>query len=109
MACGAGITAAALPMSRRRPLRLQRRRRRPHTERAPIESGLMPLFEAGRHEALTETAWNEARARSAISRIVADTNADCTAGGLWPIHPADRSPERPPDHMKMLYNGAAGV
>ncbi len=69
----------------------------------------MPLFEPGRHEALTRTAWSEERATAALSRIVADTNAAFTADGLWPIHPSDRSPERPPDCLKMLYNGAAGV
>jgi len=69
----------------------------------------VPLFEAGRHERLSETAWSEDRARNAIARIVADTNAAFDPQGLWPIHPADVSPERPPDCLKMLYNGAAGV
>jgi len=69
----------------------------------------MPLYEAERHEELIETAWNEDRARDAIDRIVADTNRSFSAAGLWPIHPVDRSPERPPDSNKYLYHGAAGV
>jgi hypothetical protein len=28
---------------------------------------------------------------------------------LWPIHPLDRDSERPPDCLKPLYHGAAGV
>jgi hypothetical protein len=69
----------------------------------------MPLYEAERHEQLIETAWNEDRARDAIDRIVTDTNRSFSAEGLWPIHPVDRSPERPPDSIKYLYHGAAGV
>lgn len=69
----------------------------------------MPLHQAERHERLTGTAWNEDRAREAIARIVADTNRSFTAPGLWPIHPLDRSPERPLDSLKLLYHGAAGV
>lgn len=67
------------------------------------------LFLPERHEPLTTEAWDEAKARAALLRIVAETSATFTPGGLWPIHPQDISPERPPDCMKMLYNGAAGV
>ena len=38
-----------------------------------------------------------------------DTNRSFSAEGLWPIHPLDRSPERPPDSIKYMYHGAAGV
>ena len=69
----------------------------------------MPLYEAERHERLIGTAWNENRARDAIDRIVADTNRSFGAEDLWPIHPRDRSPERPLDSIKYLYHGAAGV
>ena len=69
----------------------------------------MKLYEAERHERLTETAWNEDRARDAIDRIVTDTNRSFDPDALWPIHPVDRSPERPPDSIKYLYHGAAGV
>jgi Lanthionine synthetase C-like protein len=70
---------------------------------------IMQLYQAERHERLTETAWNKDRARDAIDRIVTDTNRSFSAESLWPIHPTDRSPERPPDSIKYLYHGAAGV
>jgi hypothetical protein len=67
------------------------------------------LFLPERHEPLTTEPWSEAKARAALARIVDETNAAFSPQGLWPIHPQDVSPERPPDCMKMLYNGAAGV
>lgn len=67
------------------------------------------LFLPERHEPLTARAWDERRAREALDAIVADTNGTFTPEGLWPIHPFDVSPERPPDCLKHLYNGAAGV
>ncbi|MGH7923303.1 MAG: lanthionine synthetase C family protein, partial [Candidatus Binatus sp.] len=69
----------------------------------------MPLYEADRHERLIGTAWNEDRAREAIDRIVSDAHEDFSTDDLWPIHPLDRSPERPPDSIKYMYHGAAGV
>src|SRR3984957_11734019 len=69
----------------------------------------MPLYEAERHERLIEIAWNEDLARDAIDRIVTDTNRNFSAEGFWPIHTIDRSPERPPDSIKYMYHGAAGV
>jgi lantibiotic modifying enzyme len=69
----------------------------------------MPLYEAERHERLIGAEWNEDRARSAIGRIVTDTHRSFDPDTLWPIHPLDRSPERPPDSIKHMYHGAAGV
>ena len=69
----------------------------------------MQLYEAERHERLIDREWNEGRAREAIDQIVADTHRSFTAEGLWPVHPFDRSPERPPDSIKYIYHGAAGV
>jgi hypothetical protein len=69
----------------------------------------MPLYEAERHERLIGAAWDEQRARDAIDRIVADTHRSFDPDALWPIHPLDRSPERPPDSIKYIYHGAAGV
>ena len=69
----------------------------------------MRLYEAERHEALIGAEWIEDRARDAIDRIVADSERSFTPEGLWPIHPLDRSPERPPDSIKYMYHGAAGV
>ncbi|MGB8683395.1 MAG: LanC-like protein [Candidatus Binatus sp.] len=69
----------------------------------------MKLYETERHERLIETEWNEDRARDAIDRIVTDTNRSFSSEHLWPIHPVDRSAERPTDSLKYLYHGAAGV
>ncbi len=69
----------------------------------------MALYEPERHERLIATPWSEDRARAAIEAIVADTNQSFTVQGLWPIHPFDLSPERPPDSIKFMYHGAAGV
>jgi Lanthionine synthetase C-like protein len=69
----------------------------------------MPLYEAERHERLIGAEWNEDRARDAIDRIVTDTHRSFDPDALWPIHPFDRSPERPPDSIKYMYHGAAGV
>src|ERR1700676_2914885 len=69
----------------------------------------MPLYEAERHERLIGSEWNEQRARDAIDRIVTDTHRSFDPDTLWPIHPLDRSPERPPDSIKYMYHGAAGA
>lgn len=69
----------------------------------------MSLYDAQRHESLTGAQWSEERARAAIEKIVADTHDAFSPEGLWPLHPFDRSPERPPDCLKPLYHGAAGV
>ena len=69
----------------------------------------MALFDPARHEPLAGGVWDESRAREAVGRIAAETHAAFTPDGLWPIHPADLSPERPPDCLKPLYHGAAGV
>jgi hypothetical protein len=68
------------------------------------------LFDPARHEALAPIAWNELRAREAISRIVDDTSASFTPESLWPAHPLDFG--RDADTMSAptpLYFGAAGV
>jgi hypothetical protein len=67
------------------------------------------LYEPKRHEALSAIAWDEAHACAAIEQIAADAHREFTPEGLWRIHPLDRSPERPPDSIKPLYHGAAGV
>jgi hypothetical protein len=69
----------------------------------------MSIFQAERHEQLIETSWTEARARSALHRILEETLRDFGPDSLWPVHPMDRSPERPDDSMKPMYFGAAGV
>ena len=47
------------------------------------------LFIPENHEPLREERWDEARARAAIARIVADTEAGIDPEGLWPAHPRD--------------------
>jgi len=69
----------------------------------------MLLYDPMRHERVSDLRWDEGRARSAIERIVADTQRSFDDETLWPIHPFDRSPERPPDSLKPIYYGAAGV
>jgi hypothetical protein len=69
----------------------------------------MLLYEIEGHERVSDLRWDEGRARSAIERIVADTQQGFDDEKLWPVHPFDRSPERPPDSLKPLYYGAAGV
>src|SRR5712692_475113 len=69
----------------------------------------MSLYEPERHERVSDVQWDEGRARAAIERIVADTQRAFDDERLWPVHPFDRSPERPPDSLKPIYYGAAGV
>ncbi len=64
------------------------------------------LFSPERHEPLRADAWDEARAREAIERIVRDTEARFTPEGLWPMHPGD-APDPTPQYL--LYWGASGV
>lgn len=65
------------------------------------------MFEATRHEPLSERDWNENEARAAIERIVQDTHARFDPHYLWPVHPLDRASAGMP--FRMLYFGAAGV
>jgi lantibiotic modifying enzyme len=65
------------------------------------------LFRPGLHEPLTETSWDEERAREAIRRIVADADASFDPVGLWPAEDWDSYQATPP--LKNLYVGAAGV
>ncbi|SFO38831.1 Lanthionine synthetase C-like protein [Variovorax sp. PDC80] len=64
------------------------------------------LFSPERHEPLRADAWDEARAREAIERIVRDTESRFTPEGLWPMHPGD-APDPAPQYL--LYWGASGV
>lgn len=66
------------------------------------------LFEPARHEPLVDAAWDEAAARAAIVRIVADTEAAMLPDASWPWHPLDLSETPEPPH-KSIYLGAAGV
>ena len=67
------------------------------------------LYEPDRHESLIAVAWDEAAACAAIEAIALAARTDFSEQYLWPIHPLDRSPERPAGALKPLFNGAAGV
>ncbi|MDE2145598.1 MAG: LanC-like protein [Burkholderiales bacterium] len=68
------------------------------------------LFDPTRHEPLRATAWDEAAARAAIGRIVADTESHWSAERYWPVHPRDLDPGEDPEQVATsLYFGAAGV
>jgi hypothetical protein len=63
------------------------------------------LFAPESHERLTETPWDEARARAAIREIVADAEGAFDEATLWPGHPRDEVEEP----LKGLYLGASGM
>lgn len=65
------------------------------------------LYDPARHEPLSNTPWDERRARAAIEWIARETERSFTPGGCWPMHPKDGENGMAPDHA--LYLGAAGV
>lgn len=71
---------------------------------------LTELIDPAAHEPLTQTAWDETRARSAIAAIVSETEVAFDPDELWPPHPLDEEPDEPPlQRVKSLYLGASGV
>lgn len=66
------------------------------------------LFDPDRHEPLLDTAWDAARARAAISAIVADMEETLGNGITWPWHPLDEGKRPEPPH-KSIYLGASGA
>ena len=68
------------------------------------------LHDPARHEALAPIAWDEARVRATIARIVDETVHAFSPDTLWPAHPRDLAPADDPDApATCLYYGAAGV
>ena len=68
------------------------------------------LHDPARHEALKTIAWDEARVRATITRIVAATVAAFSPDTLWPPHPRDLDPDDDPlAPFPCLYFGAAGI
>src|SRR5206468_72504 len=65
------------------------------------------LYRPEAFEPLTETPWDDERAREGIRGIVADVDAAFDPDGLWPADEWDGWQEPLP--MKNLYVGAAGV
>ena len=69
----------------------------------------MTLWRPEEHESLTDTPWDEARARAAIARIVAEAEAEAALReDFWPIHPSDADDDLP-FPPTTLYLGAAGM
>ena len=68
------------------------------------------LHDPARHEALRPVAWDEARVRATIARIVDATVAAFSPETLWPAHARDLEPDADlHTPMTDLYCGAAGV
>ena len=68
------------------------------------------LFDPARHETLQPIAWDAARARAAIARIVEETEASYAPDRYWPLHPLDLEPgDDPTLPSTTLYYGACGV
>ncbi len=66
------------------------------------------LFEPSAHESLTQTPWDEQRARAAIDSIAADAESAFDPDTLWPAHPLDLE-GGPLSAVASLYLGASGV
>lgn len=66
------------------------------------------LFDPAEHEPLTESAWDEARVRAAVERIVETTRAAYEPGRFWPRSPLDDY-GLPAERDRSLWIGAAGV
>jgi hypothetical protein len=66
------------------------------------------LYDPARHEPLTDTAWDAARASAAIEAITVDVEAAFDERTLWPVHPLDGATSGTTGN-KCLYHGAAGV
>jgi hypothetical protein len=64
------------------------------------------LFDAERHEPVTDLAWDEGAVRHAIAEIADDT-LHAARNGVWPHHALDGGAERGVSHT--LYLGSAGV
>ena len=75
----------------------------------PTRHDVSDLFDAQRHEPLTDTPWSEAAARAAIRRICAAAEHEFDeAQGHWPWHPQD-DPPQPDARSFNFYWGAAGA
>jgi hypothetical protein len=67
------------------------------------------LFDPLRHQPLSATAWDEARARDALQEIVSDALGAMQPGVSWPMHPRDDDGDLPSGGFKGTYLGSAGV
>ena len=68
------------------------------------------LHDPSRHEPLSTTPWDEAAARAALARIVADAEQHYSPERWWPSHPRDIEPGEDAYALNpTLYYGALGV
>lgn len=67
------------------------------------------LFDAARHEPLTDVPWDESRARQWIEAIAEDACARFSIERLWPPHALDLDGEPADEPFTSLYFGAGGV
>ncbi|WP_181969852.1 LanC-like protein [Paraburkholderia sp. DHOC27] len=67
------------------------------------------LFDPARHEPLQTLAWDEARVRRTIARIVSETEAHRLPDGGWPVHPRDDDNADTAAPAMPFYHGAGGV
>jgi hypothetical protein len=66
------------------------------------------LYEVNRHEALSSSSWDAAKAHEYIERVTTDTELRFSREEYWPIHPLDE--EQPPGtKVYSMYMGTAGV
>jgi len=67
------------------------------------------LYSPDRHEPLGDAAWDESRARAAITSLAARADRDFDeASGTWPMHPNDDEPGVAPQ-QRGVYGGTAGI
>ena len=68
------------------------------------------LYDAGAHEPLADSPWDEDGVARSVDAIVADAESALRDGG-WPNHPLDDDvPDEPlPETVSCLYLGAAGM
>jgi lantibiotic modifying enzyme len=74
-----------------------------------LNADVPQLVDPEQHEPLDDRPWDADAARTAIARIVTDTEDAFTPDGLWPAYPADLEGDVRDGPYHGLYLGAAGV
>lgn len=67
------------------------------------------LFDASRHETLTQKAWNQNIVQNEISSIIDDIDRSLLPGACWPTHPLDAESYPRIGPKWSAYAGAAGA
>lgn len=65
------------------------------------------LYEVNRHEALSSSSWDAAKAHEYIERVTTDTELRFSREEYWPTHPLEEQP--PGTKVHSMYMGTAGV